>query len=471
MDDCHVIGAGPNGLAAAIALARAGRRVVVHEAAATIGGGSRTAELTLPGFQHDVCSTVPALAPLSPFLSTLPLDRYGLEWAVPEIPLAHPLDDGAAVALYRSVEETAAGLGPLDGDAWRRLVGPLVERADDLWRMFLGPAAGMPRDPLLAARFGVRGLWPVTRLAAARFQGEPARALLAGNAAHSVLDLREPGTAGVGLMLAVAAHAGGWPFVRGGAQRLAEAMAALLRELGGEIVTDHEVRSLRELPPDATVVFDLAPRQVLAIAGDELPGWYRWQLGRFRHGASAFKLDWALDGPIPWTAAEVRRAGTVHLGGSLSELVASETAMTSGREPDRPFVLLTQPTVADPSRAPAGKHIAWAYCHVPPGSTVDMTDRIEAQVERFAPGFRDRIIGRHVMAAGDWQPYNASYVGGDFNGGRQDLRQQFTRPTPSLRPYRTPNPRLFLCSASTPPGGGVHGMSGYHGAQAALRRA
>ena len=465
-----VVGAGPNGLAAAIVLAQAGRRVTVYEATDTIGGGSRTAELTLPGFRHDVCSTIQALTPSSPFLSTLGLERFGLEWVHPDVPLAHPFDDGTAAVLQRSVEQTAAGFDAIDADAYRRLMGPLAANSDRLWRMFLGPIQGAFRHPFLAAQFGARGLWPATTLARARFRSPKVQALLAGNAAHAILDLRSPGTSSLGLMLMLAAHADGWPFARGGSQALVDAMAALLRELGGEIITGHPVRSLRELPGDATVVFDLTPRQIIEIAGDELPAGYRRQLGQFCYGASAFKLDWALSGPIPWTAPDARRAGTVHLGGSLEELVASEAAMASGGTSDRPFVLLTQPTPFDPSRAPAGKHIAWAYCHVPADSTVDMTERIEAQVERFAPGFRELIIGRSVIDPAGWAAYNENYIGGDINGGRQHLRQQFARPAPRWDPYTTPNPRLFICSASTPPGGGIHGMSGFHGARAALAR-
>jgi phytoene dehydrogenase-like protein len=465
-----VVGAGPNGLAAAIVLAQSGRAVTVYEAADSIGGGARTAELTLPGFRHDVCGTVHALAPSSPFLLTLGLERFGLEWVHPDLPLAHPFDDGTAAVLHRSVEETAHQFEPMDADAYRRLIGPLAAHTDELWDAFLGPLSGAFRHPVLAARFGLRGLWPAPTLARARFRSRSARALLAGNAAHSIVDLREPATSSVALMLMLSGHADGWPFARSGSQALVDAMATLFRQLGGTIVTGQPVRSLRDLPRDATVVFDLTPRQILTIVGDELPPWYRRQLGRFRYGASAFKLDWALNGPIPWTAPDARRAGTVHLGGPMEQIIASEAALADGHETERPFVLLTQPSLFDPTRAPAGKHTAWAYCHVPAGSTIDMTARIEAQVERFAPGFRDLIIGRSVMSPGDFARYNENYVDGDINGGRQDLRQQFTRPVPRLDPYRTPNPRLFICSASTPPGGGIHGMAGFHGAQSALRR-
>lgn len=466
----HVVGAGPNGLVAAITLAQDGHRVTLHEAGATVGGGARTAELTLPGFRHDVCSTIDALAPLSPVLRALPLERYGAAWVRPEIPMAQPLDDGTAILLHDALDATADQFPAPDAGAWRSLFGPLVDHQDDLWQTFLGPLPGTFRHPLLAAQFGVRALWPIIMLAHARFRDPGPRALLASCAAHSFLDLSEPGTSAMALMLAISAYGGGWPFARGGSQTLSDALAALLRDLGGEVVTDHRINSLRELPEDTTVLFDLTPRQILRIAGDALPARYRWQLGRYRYGPAAFKLDWALDGPIPWTAADVRRAGTVHLGGQMAEIAASERAVNRGSVSPRPFVLLTQPTIVDPSRAPAGQHTAWAYCHVPSGWSGDMTAAIEDQVERFAPGFRDRIIGRHVINPAAFAAYNADYIGGDINGGRQDLRQQFFRPTPSLNPYATANPRLFICSASTPPGGGIHGMAGYHGALAALRR-
>ena len=467
---CHVVGAGPNGLVAAITLAQAGRRVTLHEAEATVGGGARTAELTLAGFHHDICSTIDALAPLSPVLRSLPLERYGAAWVRPEIPMAQPLDDGTAVLLHASMDETADQFPAPDARAWRSLFGPMVAHQEQLWSMFLGPLTGTFRHPLLAARFGARALWPVTTLANARLRDPRPRALLASCAAHSFLDLDEPATAAMALMLITSAYGGGWPFARGGSQTLSDALAALFRDLGGEIITGDPVTSLRQLPEDATVLFDLTPRQILRIAGDALPASYRWQLGRYRYGPAAFKLDWALDRPIPWTAADARRAGTVHLGGHMAEIAASERAVTRGTVSARPFVLLTQPTIVDSSRAPAGQHTAWAYCHVPSGWTGDMTASIEAQVERFAPGFRQRIIGRHVMNPAAFAAYNADDIDGDINGGRQDLRQQFFRPTPSLNPYATANPRLFICSASTPPGGGIHGMSGYHGALAALRR-
>ena len=477
------MGAGPNGLAAAIVLAREGRRVVVLEREDTPGGGCRSAELTLPGFVHDTCSTVHSLALASPFLRTLPLREHGLELAHPEAPLAHPLDDGTAVMLERppgaardngiglaarSVELTAAGLGP-DERSWRRLFGPLVRHSEALLGELLGPLRP-PRHPLLMARFGLSGLRSARALARSRFEGERARALLAGSCAHSMLSLRTPASAAFGIVLTLGAHAVGWPVARGGSQRLADALVAHLRSLGGTLETGRPVGSLDELGPGAgPVLLDLTPRQVLRIAGRRLPGVYRRRLSRYRYGPGIFKLDWALDGPIPWTAPEAARAGTVHLGGTLDEIVASEEAATRGEHHERPFVLLVQPSGFDPTRAPHGKHTAWAYCHVPSGSTRDMTDAIEAQVERFAPGFRDLVAARSAMDTADVERRNPNYVGGDINGGAQDLRQLFTRPVARPVPYSTPVPGLFICSSSTPPGGGVHGMCGYWAARAALR--
>ena len=463
-----VVGSGPNGLAAAIAMARVGRPVTLLEGEATIGGGCRSAELTLPGFVHDTCSTVHALAVASPFLRSLPLAEHGLELAHPAAPLAHPLDDGSAVMLERSVEQTARGLGG-DETAYRRLFTPLVRRADDLFESVLSPARA-PRHPLVLGRFGLSAVRSARGLARARFDGERARALLAGCAAHSMLSLRAPVSAAFGLVLAAGAHAVGWPVARGGSQRLADALASHLRELGGHIETGRRVDSLDELAPGAgPVLLDVTPRGLLHLARGRLPEGYRRGLERYRYGPGIFKLDWALDGPIPWTAPEAARAGTVHLGGTFEEVVASEEAVARGDHPERPFVLLVQATGADPTRAPEGKHTGWAYCHVPNASTRDMTSVIEAQVERFAPGFRDLILERCVMDSAEVERRNPNYVGGDINGGLQSLGQLFTRPVARPVPYSTPLDGVYLCSSSTPPGGGVHGMGGYWAAQAALR--
>ena len=465
--DAVVIGAGPNGLAAAITLARAGLAVQVREAADTVGGGTRTKALTLPGFAHDVCSAIHPLGLGSPFFRALPLAQYGLEWINPPVAVAHPLDDGTAVLLERSVDATAAGLGR-DAAAYRRLMAPLVHDWDAIAATILGPLR-LPRRPLALAHFGALALLPARLLAERLFREERARALFAGIAAHAILPLEQPATAAFGLVLGALGHIVGWPLPRGGSQAIADALAATLRALGGEIVVGAPVDSLEDLPPSRAVLGDITPRQLLRLAGDRLPARYRYRLGRFRYGPAAFKLDYALDGPIPWRAADCARAATVHLGGTLAEIAASEQAMARGRPTARPFVLLTQCSLFDPSRAPPGQHTAWAYCHVPNGATVDMTTAIEAQIERFAPGFRERIRARTVTPPAALERYNANYIGGDINGGQADLRQLFTRPTPSLRPYRTPVPGLYLCSASTPPGGGVHGMCGYWAARTALR--
>jgi len=464
-----VVGAGPNGLAAAIVLARAGRDVLVLEAEETVGGGSRSAELTLPGFVHDVCSAVHPHPLASPFLRELPLAEHGLELVHPGAPLAHPLDDGTAVMLERSMDATADSIGGPDAKAYRRLMEPLVAQAEPLLGELLGPLRP-PRHPLTMGRFGLSGLRSAEGLARARFEGPRARALFAGVAAHSILRLDERTTAAVALVLMITGHAVGWPLARGGSQHVADALAGVLRSLGGEIATGRRVDSVDELDAAAAVLLDVTPRQVLALAGHRLPGRYRRALGRFRYGPGVFKLDWALDGPIPWRAPECARAGTVHLGGTFEEVAASEAAIAAGDHPARPYVLLAQPTVCDPSRAPEGKHTAWAYCHVPNGSTVDMTAAVEGQIERFAPGFGERVLGRAAMNAREIEAYNPNYVGGDFIGGRMDLRQLFTRPVARPVPYTTPDPRLFICSSSTPPGGGVHGMCGYFAAKAALRR-
>jgi phytoene dehydrogenase-like protein len=466
MPDAVVVGSGPNGLAAAITLARAGQSTLVIEAAETIGGGARTAELTLPGFRHDVCSTIHTLVEASPCFSELPLADHGLELVIPPAPLAHPLDDGTAVMLERSVEQTAAGLGP-DAEAYRKLMGPLVEGRDRLMPFLLGHSP-IPRRPLAAARFGLLGLRSAVGLAK-RFRGARARALFAGLAAHSIQDLYRMPTASFGLVLGLFAHLHGWPLARGGSQRLADALAAYLRSHGAEIETGRHVNSVDELPASQLTLLDLTPRQVLQVAGHRLPARYARALRRFRYGPGVFKVDWALDGPVPWSAEECLRAATVHLGGTLEEIAESESAVWSGDAPERPFVLAAQQSLFDATRAPEGKHTLWGYCHVPNGSPVDMTGRIEAQVERFAPGFRERILERHVMGPVEMQRYNENYVGGDINGGVQDLWQLYTRPAIRLNPYSTPVDGLYICSSSTPPGGGVHGLCGYYAARSALK--
>jgi phytoene dehydrogenase-like protein len=464
---CVVVGSGPNGLSAAIALARAGCRVTVLEAEDTIGGGTRSAELTLPGFVHDICSAIHPLGVASPFFRSLPLGDFGLQWIHSPAPVAHPLDDGTAVILHRSIEETAAGLGA-DGPAYRDLLAPLLADGDALLDATLAPLFP-PRHPIALARFGWHGMRSARGLAEARFRGERARALLAGLAAHSVLPLEAPFSASFALMLGMLGHRSGWPFPRGGSGAIARALAGYLASLGGEIVTSRRVTDPSDLPPASAVLFDVTPRQLLRITGDRLPAHYRRQLGRYRYGPAAYKLDWALDGPIPWRAPDCALAATVHLGGTLDEIAASERAATQGDHSDRPFVLLAQPSLFDPTRAPAGKHTAWAYCHVPNGSTTDMTERIERQVERFAPGFRGRILARHVMPPAELERHNANYIGGDIVGGSNDMWQLLARPVPRLNPYATPVKGWYLCSASTPPGGGVHGMAGFHAARAALR--
>jgi phytoene dehydrogenase-like protein len=466
--DAVVVGAGPNGLAAAITLARAGRRVRVYEAAEDIGGGLRTEELTLPGCRHDVCATIMPLVVASPFFRSVDLAARGVRLAFPEASFGHPLDGGRAMLAERSMDRTAEGLGGRDGDAWRRLLGPLVERADDLDRELLGPVPHLPRHPLLLARFGLPALRSAMGLGRAHFREAGARALFAGAAAHAMLDLRRPLSAAVGLVLAVHAHASGWPLVVGGSSMLAGALADELRSLGGEVVTGHRVGSVAQLPPSRVVFLDVTPHQALGIAGERLSWLVRRQAARFRHGPGVFKVDWVLDGPVPWAAEGLRRTATVHLGGTAEELAASEAAVAAGHVPDRPFVLFVQYAPWDETRAPDGRATAWAYCHVPNGCGVDMTQRIEDQVERFAPGFRDRVVARHVMGPADLEAHDENHVGGDINGGIQDIRQLVFRPWPAIDPYRIGR-GLYLCSASTPPGGGIHGMCGMLAARSALR--
>ena len=465
--DAIVIGSGPNGLAAAIALARAGRSVRVYEAQSTIGGATRSRPLTEPGFVHDVCATVHALVAASPFLNSLPLAKFGYQLIHAPLPFAHPLDDGTAVVAHRSVEATADSLRRDDAAAYRRLMTPFVERSADLMEALLGPIR--LKHPVLMARFGMIAVRSADALARARFRDERTRAMFAGAAAHSVAPLEFRGTAGFAMGLVVAAHAVGWPVAKGGSQTLPDALAAYLRSFGGEIVVDSPIATLAQLPPSRAVLCDVTPRQFVRMAADRIPARYRRSLERYRYGPGVFKIDWALNAPVPWQAPECRGAGTIHLGSTLAEIADSERAAWDGRIHEKPYVLLVQPTVCDPSRAPAGKHTLWAYCHVPHGSTVDMTARIERQIERYAPGFRDCISSRHAMSPSDLEARNASLVGGDITGGATDLRQILARPVLAFNPYATAVPGVYLCSSSTPPGVGVHGMCGYHAAQAVLR--
>ena len=468
--DAIVIGSGPNGLAAAIRLAQAGRSVQVLEAKDTIGGGCRSLELTLPGFVHDMCSAIHPLGLNSPFFRTLPLAQYGLEWVQPPTPLAHPLDDGSAVLLERSIEATCTTLD-VDAAAYKKLITPLVADWPIIEQAFLGPLRLPPlfRHPFALGRFGLAALNSVQRLAQRLFKGERARAIFAGMGAHSMLSLNQATSAASALLLGTIGHVVGWPLPRGGSQQIVDALAAYLRSLGGEIVTGVEVKSIDALPPARALLFDVTPRQLLRIAGSHLSSGYKRALERYRYGPGVFKLDYAFDGPIPWRAEECLQAATVHLGGTLPEIAASEYQITHGEHPERPFVLLAQQSLFDETRAPAGKQTVWAYCHVPNGSTYAMTERVEAQIERFAPGFRERILARHITTTAAMERYNANYIGGDINGGVQDLWQLFTRPTIRPVPYTTSAKNIFLCSSSTPPGGGVHGLCGYFAAQAALR--
>jgi phytoene dehydrogenase-like protein len=468
--DAIVIGSGPNGLAAAVELARAGLSVQVREGADVAGGGLRSGELTLPGYVHDLCSAVHPLGAASPFFRSIPLAEHGVDWIDPPLAVSHPLDGGRAASIARSVDETATALGR-DGDAYRRLFSPFVQAWRALEDALLGPLLRVPRHPLALARFGLPALRSASGFARARFDTDEARGLFAGLAAHSILPLEHVATASFGLVFGTSAHAVGWPVPRGGSQRLADALVSYLGELGGEVVTGAPVESLRELEGARVVMADVTPRQFLRLAGeDRLPGRYRRALERFRHGPGVYKLDWALDEPIPWAAPECTGAGTVHLGGTLDELAASERAPWDGRVTDDPFVLLAQPSLFDDSRAPPGKHTGWAYSHVPNGWTGDLTETIERQVERFAPGFRDVIAARNVMTPADLERHNPNLVGGDITGGAQTLLQLVARPALRPVPYSTPLDGVFICSSSTPPGGGVHGMCGFFAARAALRR-
>ncbi|HEV2811278.1 MAG TPA: NAD(P)/FAD-dependent oxidoreductase [Acidimicrobiales bacterium] len=466
MYDAVVVGAGPNGLAASIRLAQAGASVLVVEQHDQPGGGCRSAELTMPGFLHDVCSAVHPMGAASPYLGSLSLADHGLRWLQPDVLLAHPLDDGSAGVLLRGVDDTGQAL---DDPGWRRLLGPLVEHWDDVLDSVLAPVLRVPRHPVSMGRFGLRALWPATVLASRVLANDRSQALFAGIAAHSVNALERPLTSAAGVLLAGAGHAAGWPVAAGGSQRIVDALVSTLRRLGGQVETGRRIRTLDDLPATRTVLFDTTPRDLLAVAGARFTPRYRRRLGRYRHAPGSFKIDYALSGPVPWTAEECRRAGTVHVGGTLAEVASAEADVAEGRHPKRPFVLVAQQSLVDPGRAPAGQHTLWAYCHVPAGSMLDMTGALEAQLERFAPGFSELVLARTVSTAGQLEAYNPNCIGGDIAGGATDGLQLLFRPIASAHPHRTPAPDIFLCSASTAPGGGVHGMCGFWAAEEALR--
>lgn len=464
--DVIVIGSGPNGLAAAIVMAQAGLAVTVVEGAETIGGGARSSQLTLPGFTHDVCSAIYPAAAASPFFRTLPLARHGLEWIAPTAPLAHPLDDGSAV-LEQSLDRTTQQLGA-DGSAYADLIGPLVEGWSTLADAFSAPLLPFAAHSIELARFGMRAIRPAASVARGHFQSSSARALFAGMAAHAALPLNKLGTSAFAMVLAASGHICNWPFPRGGAQQISNALASHLRELGGTIITEQWVRSVDELPPTRAILCDLTPRQLLKIAGHRFPVLYRKTLEHYRYGPAAFKVDYALSEPVPWTAAECKNAGTLHLGGTLEEMEDTELAVWRGKPPKRPFVLAAQHSLFDETRAPQGQHTLWTYCHLPYGSDYDMLSRLEAQIERFAPGFRDVVLARHVMPPSALEAHNPNLGGGDIYGGTNDIFQVLLRP--GARMYATPAKGIYLCSASTPPGGGVHGMCGFYAAKLALKQ-
>ncbi|MGI9519288.1 MAG: phytoene desaturase family protein [Pirellulaceae bacterium] len=467
--DAIVVGAGPNGLSAAIALAQSGYRVLVLEAMSEPGGGTHTRELTLPGFWHDQCSAVHPTGILSPWFRQLPLADFGLEWLSLDASVAHPLDDEPAVMLYQSINRTADQLGR-DGKRWRRLFEPFLKHPHDLLADLMGPLRLKPKRPFRMARFGMLAGWPARRFAKMKFREERARVLFAGCAGHSILPLDHWLTSAMGLIFAVTGHVENWPVARGGSVAIGRALSGYLESLGGEIVCDTKVAELAELPDSRAVLFDLSPTSIINIASDALPSRYCRRLGKFNYGPGTYKIDWALDGEIPWRDPQVATATTVHVGGGLEEIAASERDAWQGRHSEAPYLILCQQSHADPQRAPAGKHTGYAYCHVPHGSDFDMTDRIESQIERFAPGFRDLILARHLTTPADFESLNPNYVGGAITGGAANLSQLFTRPVARLNPYTTPNPRLYICSASTPPGGGVHGMCGYYAAQTVIKR-
>ena len=465
--DAVVVGSGPNGLAAATRLAQDGYATLLIEAEERVGGGLKTEALTLPGYRHDVCAAIHTMGVISPYFTTLPLSEHGLRWAFPEASVAHPLDDRPAPLLELSASDTAARLGP-DADSYMRLLAPFLREPHGLLADLMAPL-GIPKHPLAMARFGWHALRPASWLAR-RFRTVEARALMAGCAAHSILPLSNFGTGAFGLIFLLAGHMARWPAVHGGSEELAKALCSYFVSLGGSVQTGTRVRSLSDLPPSRVVLFDLSPKAIAEIAGDALPARYRKRLGRYVYGPGVFKLDYALSAPIPWKDPGCARASTVHLGGSFEEIAAAEAAVWRGEVPERPYVLLCQQSHFDDSRAPAGKHTGYAYCHVPPGSGIDASAFIERQIERFAPGFRDVVLARHVSTPRDFEARNPSYVGGAVTGGAALLSQLFTRPVARLDPYTTPNPRLFMCSHATPPGGGVHGMAGFHAAQSAIKR-
>lgn len=466
--DAVVIGSGPNGLAAAIRLAQEGLSVKVFEKEKTIGGGTRTCELTLPGFRHDVCSAIHPMAKASPFFASLPLKEHGLEWIFPDIPAAHPLDNQPAAALSRSLNVTADRLGK-DEETYRSIIAPFVESWQELCPQILSPFNPLPLHPLLLAKFGMLGLRSA-KAVAGMFQTGKARALFGGLAAHSILPFDAVSSAAIGLVMAITAHTNGWPFPKGGSQQITQSLASYFIALGGNIETGAEISSLDQLPPADVVLFNTTPKQILDIAGDALNESYARRLRKFEYGPGVFKIDLALSEPIPWKDDLCRKAGTVHLGGSFEEIAASEKMIAHGHHPDKPYVLLAQQSLFDGTRAPDAKHTGWAYCHVPNGSTKDMTEPILNQIERFAPGFRDCIIDQNTMNTQAMHAYNPNYIGGDINGGRQDITQLFTRPAGFFDPYHIPESNMYISSASTPPGGGVHGMCGFHAAESVLKR-